>query len=154
MLLCELKILAYVGCHDNIISFIGACTENIKKREILKLLASSILCALKCKLVAGSVYLVMEYCALGDLRNYLTNNSIGFENLLTPNKACTTYYVQLSTFDTVERSSKLNSLDLIKWSSQIARGMEHLASKKVWKSCNKIIITILKPHFIFFPQFR
>lgn len=31
-LLSELKIMTYIGGHDNIVNLIGACTQNIKKR--------------------------------------------------------------------------------------------------------------------------
>ena len=35
-LLSELKIMCFVGQHDNIVNLIGACTENIHKRNELK----------------------------------------------------------------------------------------------------------------------
>lgn len=34
-LLSEVKILAHVGKHPHVVSFIGACTENIRKREYI-----------------------------------------------------------------------------------------------------------------------
>jgi hypothetical protein len=34
-LLSELKIMCYVGKHDNIVNLIGGCTQNIHKRKIL-----------------------------------------------------------------------------------------------------------------------
>jgi FMS-like tyrosine kinase 1 len=34
-LLSEVKILAHVGKHPHVVSFLGACTENIRKRECL-----------------------------------------------------------------------------------------------------------------------
>lgn len=34
-LLSELKIMTYIGKHDNIVNLIGACTQNIRKRNIL-----------------------------------------------------------------------------------------------------------------------
>jgi serine/threonine protein kinase len=52
-LLCELKIQAYLGQHPYILKFIGACTENIKQRQ---------------------VYMVVEYCANGNLKDFLEAN--------------------------------------------------------------------------------
>ncbi len=52
-ILTELKILAYVGEHANVLKFYGACTEKIKQRE---------------------VYLVIEYCSNGSLKDYLIKN--------------------------------------------------------------------------------
>lgn len=38
-ILCEIKTLAYIGNHANIVKFHGACVENIKKREMNTLYA-------------------------------------------------------------------------------------------------------------------
>lgn len=34
-LLSELKIMAHIGKHNNIVSLIGACTHNIRKRRLV-----------------------------------------------------------------------------------------------------------------------
>lgn len=33
-LLTEVKIMAYIGRHTNVVSLVGACTENIRNRKI------------------------------------------------------------------------------------------------------------------------
>jgi len=35
ILLCELKIMAFIGSHPNILGLVGAHTRNIRNREIL-----------------------------------------------------------------------------------------------------------------------
>lgn len=35
MLLAEVKIMAYIGSHENIVSLVGAYTRNIRNRELL-----------------------------------------------------------------------------------------------------------------------
>jgi hypothetical protein len=34
-LLSEIKIMGYLGHHGNVVSMVGACTENIKDREFI-----------------------------------------------------------------------------------------------------------------------
>lgn len=60
MYLRELKILAYVGDHPNIIQFYGACTANIRKCQ---------------------VHMVLEFCENGDLLQFLRNHKDDFVNL-------------------------------------------------------------------------
>ena len=35
-LLTELKIMAFIGKHPNIVNLIGACTQNLRKRKFFK----------------------------------------------------------------------------------------------------------------------
>lgn len=51
-LLSEIKILAYLGKHDNIVYIVGAYTAELQK---------------------GLLYLATELCTLGNLQNYLRN---------------------------------------------------------------------------------
>jgi serine/threonine protein kinase len=59
ILLCELKIQAYLGEHPNVLRFLGAVTENIKQRE---------------------VYMVLEYCPNGNIQEFLVKNVAYFTN--------------------------------------------------------------------------
>lgn len=56
-LLCELKVLNYIGCHVNIVNLLGACTAN---------------------LIKGELYVIVEYCQFGSLQQYLYANRGNF----------------------------------------------------------------------------
>ncbi|KAJ8672911.1 hypothetical protein QAD02_004172 [Eretmocerus hayati] len=56
-LAAELKILAHIGKHLNIVNLLGACTNNIDKRELL---------------------VIVEYCCFGNLRDRLLNGRSSF----------------------------------------------------------------------------
>lgn len=49
----ELKILAHLGKHLNVVNLLGACTKNIHKRELL---------------------VIVEFCKYGNVHNYLLNH--------------------------------------------------------------------------------
>ncbi|KAJ8413188.1 hypothetical protein AAFF_G00091840 [Aldrovandia affinis] len=58
-LMSELKMLMHIGNHVNIVNLLGACT------------------------CSGPVYLIFQYCAKGDLLNYLKSNREMFHQSLT-----------------------------------------------------------------------
>lgn len=58
-LMSELKMLTYIGHHENIVNLLGACTST------------------------GPVYLIFQYCRNGDLLNYLKSNRERFHKYLT-----------------------------------------------------------------------
>ncbi|OXA48438.1 Fibroblast growth factor receptor 2 [Folsomia candida] len=108
-LLCEVKILAYLGHHENILKFYGACTERIKKRE---------------------VYMVMEICENGNLRDFLASNAEYYTDTETSDEgdvwnsdAIKGYTLSDSQFGVVNRNQ------LLLWARQIAGGMEYLTTK-------------------------
>uniref|UniRef100_A0A3P8ZB02 receptor protein-tyrosine kinase n=1 Tax=Esox lucius TaxID=8010 RepID=A0A3P8ZB02_ESOLU len=53
-LMSELKILSHLGCHDNIVNLLGACTQG------------------------GPMLMITEYCSHGDLLNFLRGNAKQF----------------------------------------------------------------------------
>ncbi|XP_014256747.1 vascular endothelial growth factor receptor 1 isoform X2 [Cimex lectularius] len=57
----ELKIMAYLGQHLNVVNLLGACTANLHKKELL---------------------VIVEYCPYGNLHNYLLKNRNVFVNHL------------------------------------------------------------------------
>ncbi|KAJ8673410.1 hypothetical protein QAD02_004672 [Eretmocerus hayati] len=57
-LACELKILVHLEKHLNIVNLLGACTDNIDRRELL---------------------VIVEYCCFGDLRSYLLRHRDKFK---------------------------------------------------------------------------
>jgi serine/threonine protein kinase len=52
-LLSELNIFSKIGRHDNIVNLLGACTSELKH---------------------GKVYVLVEFCPLGSVYNYLRAN--------------------------------------------------------------------------------
>lgn len=59
-LLSEVKILSHIGNHNNIISLVGANTENLRK---------------------GQAYVFLELCDGGSLKAYLQAQKVSFEKL-------------------------------------------------------------------------
>ncbi|XP_021959463.1 vascular endothelial growth factor receptor 2 [Folsomia candida] len=98
-MLLELKILSYIGRHENVVNLVGACTAMLKERKI---------------------YIVVEFCKLGCITNYLKANRGTF----------------IACFNPVlnENSSDCQPpclSDLVKWSLQTAAGMEYISNKKI-----------------------
>ncbi|KAM9712755.1 receptor-type tyrosine-protein kinase FLT3-like isoform 1-T1 [Menidia menidia] len=58
-LMSELKMLTHIGHHNNIVNFLGACTDS------------------------GPIYLIFQYCCYGDLLNYLKKNSDRYNKSVT-----------------------------------------------------------------------
>ncbi|XP_014228085.1 vascular endothelial growth factor receptor kdr-like isoform X1 [Trichogramma pretiosum] len=60
----ELKIMVHLGKHLNVVNLLGACTNNIAKRELL---------------------VIVEYCRYGNLHNYLLKHRDDFIDQIDPN---------------------------------------------------------------------
>lgn len=91
-LVSEMEMMKMIGTHINIINLLGCCTQD------------------------GPLYVVVEYAAHGNLRDYLRNKrpSSGYERAIG------------------QETNALTERDLVSFSYQVARGMEYLASKKVF----------------------
>lgn len=57
----ELKILIHLGFHMNVVSLLGACTKNLIKGELM---------------------VIVEFCAYGNLQDFLMTNRRHFVNEL------------------------------------------------------------------------
>ena len=90
-LVSEMEMMKMIGTHINIINLLGCCTQD------------------------GPLYVVVEYAAHGNLRDYLRNNrpSSGYERAIG------------------QEMDAITQKDLVSFAFQVARGMEYLASKKV-----------------------
>uniref|UniRef100_A0A671NQ29 receptor protein-tyrosine kinase n=1 Tax=Sinocyclocheilus anshuiensis TaxID=1608454 RepID=A0A671NQ29_9TELE len=134
-LMSELKILNYIGPHENIVNLLGACTQG------------------------GPMLMITEYCCHGDLLNFLrqraetfVNNVLGVQSFpensnLYKNVAVQKNHSTGMTYSGSEsykdaqltQMSKdicqgkdawsLDNIDLLKFSYQVAKGMDFLASK-------------------------
>ncbi|MFT7796282.1 macrophage colony-stimulating factor 1 receptor 1-like [Arapaima gigas] len=137
-LMSELKILCYLGQHDNIVNLLGACTEG------------------------GPMLMITEYCCHGDLQNFLRNKAETFLDFVMSMQVVakeTSDYknVFTKTSSVIRRLSvptrltavcdillmlpgssceenevdtwPLDMEDLLKFSYQVAQGLEFLASK-------------------------
>ena len=88
-LMCEIKVLEKLEKHLNLVNMIGACTSGHN---------------------TGRLWLLLEYCPCGDMKNFLHKNRDAF----------------------MEGSDKsLNMRLFIEWGYGIAKGMEHLSSMKI-----------------------
>ncbi|XP_064115439.1 fibroblast growth factor receptor 3-like isoform X3 [Macrobrachium nipponense] len=89
-LVSEMEMMKMIGIHINIINLLGCCTQD------------------------GPLYVIVEYAAHGNLRDYLRNNrpSSGYERAIG------------------QEPDALTQKDLVSFAYQVARGMEYLASKK------------------------
>ena len=94
-LVSEMEMMKMIGKHINIINLLGCCTQN------------------------GPLYVIVEYAANGNLRDFL--------RLRRP---CFGYEHSFNNFKTEEKKT-LTQKDLVSFSFQIARGMKYLASKRV-----------------------
>ena len=87
----EIKIMSYIKPHINLVSMIGSCYSDTQyEREM---------------------YLLIEFCPLGDLRTYLIENKI---EILSG-----------------KQESTLHNRCLLYWSYEIAKGMEYLAKNNI-----------------------
>ena len=87
MLLNEIELLSNLQHHFNIVRMLGACTTNLITKEKL--------------------WLVLEYCQRGDLKQYLLQHK---------NEFCDGY-----------RNSWIKRRLLLIWSYHVAKGMQHLS---------------------------
>lgn len=94
-LLVEIKLLAYIGPHKNIVELLGANTEEIYN---------------------GKVFVFLEYCENGSLLKHL--RALNPVQYLTKEKQSEELDIELAK-------------SLVKWTSEIAEGMEYLALKRV-----------------------
>ncbi|XP_053319012.1 fibroblast growth factor receptor 1 isoform X1 [Spea bombifrons] len=91
-LISEMEMMKMIGKHKNIINLLGACTQD------------------------GPLYVIVEFAAKGNLREYLrARRPPGMEYCYNPSCA---------------PSEQLTFKDLVSCSYQVARGMDYLASKK------------------------
>ncbi|XP_021961983.1 mast/stem cell growth factor receptor kita isoform X2 [Folsomia candida] len=101
-LMRELMILNCIGKHENLVNLIGACTMDVKQRNLS---------------------LVMEYCSFGDLLSYLIANKNWFMTDMGD--------WSNSHSDYAAWQSTLILSDLLRWAADTARGMEFIASERV-----------------------
>lgn len=101
-------MMKMIGTHINIINLLGCCTQD------------------------GPLYVVVEYAAHGNLRDYLRNNrpSSGYERAIG------------QELDTITQK------DLVSFAFQVARGMEYLTSKKVLMYSDTISISVCTLHTV------
>ncbi|XP_048022237.1 macrophage colony-stimulating factor 1 receptor isoform X3 [Megalobrama amblycephala] len=140
-LMSELKILNYIGPHENIVNLLGACTQE------------------------GPMLMITEYCCHGDLLNFLrqraetfANTFLGLQSFPEDSNLYKNVTVQKShsaritcygpesyndaqstqmSKDLCQESCheggkdtwSLDNIDLLKFSYQVAQGMEFLSSK-------------------------
>ena len=91
MLLNEIELLSKLQPHLNVVRMLGSCTTNLITKE--------------------NVWLVLEYCQCGDLKQFLRKNK--------------------NEFVMGYRHGSINRRLLIKWCYHIAKGMQHVAQHHI-----------------------
>ncbi len=122
-LMQEIRIVSHVHNnrhhdrqHINVIGFVGAVTRHLKRgwrAYILRYLET------------GKLYMVMEYCDIGSLEEYLleqSNASTPMENSVSDLSASTCL---------IENNTIQHDIELLSFAYQIANGMKFLNSKTV-----------------------
>ena len=108
---CEIKVLDKLEFHLNLVNMMGACTTELKN---------------------GKIWLLLEYCPQGDMKNFLLQNrDVIYQGL---------HYHRVP-------HESLNIRLFINWSHGICKGMEYLASKNIMHgdlAARNILITKLK----------
>ena len=88
----EIEIMGAVNPHLNLVSMIGSCKSEAKGKN-------------------GRLWLILEFCPYGDLKDYLTNNK---QKVLLG-----------------RTSEPINSRCLVKWANDVAKGMEYLFDNNI-----------------------
>jgi hypothetical protein len=117
----ELKIMSFVRPHVNVLQLLGACTKNLQKDKEL--------------------FLIMELCENGSLKDYLQTNRFKFEGftvndvgqfIVSPFAICNSFIVFIFGSCCEYFKGAPNAVQtLLSYAYQAANGMEHLASEKV-----------------------
>lgn len=90
-------------------------------------------------LIAGKIYVVVEFCPLGSVFNYLRANRAIFDttgggygiNFNIKSVGCNQVFLSHSGYVGTNLLAVPTTHDLIKWSMQTASGMEYISSKGV-----------------------
>ena len=78
MLADELKIMCAIGKHPNVLALVGAVTKNMVKFVFL--------CFFVNKYFSGELYVVVELCERGNLKDFLSKRRSNFINELRPHE--------------------------------------------------------------------
>jgi serine/threonine protein kinase len=103
--LLEVKIMIYLGHAQNVVNLLGFCTQDIRNRKI---------------------HMILELCEKGSLLNFLRRSKPNFVNLSSD---FTTHGTDCG--EALPQNTVTTTLDLIRWSGEIANGMSYLAIKGV-----------------------
>ncbi|XP_077448191.1 macrophage colony-stimulating factor 1 receptor 2 isoform X2 [Stigmatopora argus] len=126
-LMCELKILSYLGYHDNIVNLLGACTQG------------------------GPMLMITEYCFHGDLLNFLRTHAHHFAAAILSLElaehdikylnirhrsdsgiSCCSEYQEMHPMLSPSGSQLSECLamsDLMRFSYQVAQGLDFLSTR-------------------------
>lgn len=109
MLFMEICLMVNVGRHPNVVNLIGAVTQ----------------------ISRGHLYMVLEYCANGSLRDFILRKveESGFDNEIIQDDIKGEMFTR-KPYEEKSKEFQLRTADLLSFAYQIAAGMEYVASVK------------------------
>ncbi|GAB0098352.1 Mitogen-activated protein kinase kinase kinase [Sergentomyia squamirostris] len=107
-LLSEIQILTQIGEHKNLVNLMGIIIKNSSQ--------------------GGEIMIMVEYCTLGNMRDFLIRNNDRFNDEINHDSETIT-----STNTDIFKKTQIpfSTTHLVSWSYQVARGMVFLSSKNV-----------------------
>lgn len=76
----ELKVMAHLGKHLNVVNLLGACTKNVAKSKLNYICRDKILF----HFIVGELLVIVEFCRFGNIQNYLIRHRNDFINQVDP----------------------------------------------------------------------
>lgn len=104
-LLCEIKIMSQIELNLNLVNMVAVCTSQFVR--------------------TGEIWLLMEFCQLGDMKSYLIENRT---NLLTSHNRKNSRGSWRQGGKMIE---PVGSRILVQWAYDVAMGMKYLARKQI-----------------------
>ncbi|XP_049548172.1 platelet-derived growth factor receptor alpha-like [Anopheles darlingi] len=159
-LVLELKIMIHLGQHLNVVNLLGAVTKNIAKRELMVILEYCPYGSIQSILMKSREHFIdqinpqtdeiewqqySEFLAQrNSANNYTFQRNDSFHNdmetgiqsgaqieQLEDVEGCSTEDMVMLPMTNLHAQRIINTTDLVCWASQIATGMDYLASRKV-----------------------
>lgn len=128
----EMKILAYLGSHENIVQLLGV-SANGRKDEISNLYVGPRIQLKSANWFSENLMVLLEYCTNGSLKQFLSKSRDSYGNDGIPNETrdFLGYTVVHPSGSLGVKPYTIRPFDLNRWAAEIAAGMEYMVEKRV-----------------------